>query len=243
MRADPVDQRRLLELQVQDTAAAQLERRVASLPINQRVADLTAQLTQANDALVASRTALSDAEGARQRAEDDVVPVRQRLQRDQERADQGTIDARALTSLLDEIDHLKVRIENLEDLELEAMETVERTAAEAESATAAAAAAEAELAQARAEREAALVQARAEMAELRSARQAVAALEPADLLELYERLRARYSGVGAAELLGRRCTGCGLEATTADYDAYRSAAADEVVRCAECQRILVRNSD
>jgi predicted nucleic acid-binding Zn-ribbon protein len=241
MRADPGDQRRLLELQAEDTAAAQLERRVAHLPINQRLAALSADLVQANDRLVDRRTRLSDAEAVRQKAEADVAPVRQRLERDQQRADEGEVDARALSSLLDEIEHLKIRVVELEDAELEAMEAVERAEAELAQAEAAAAAVEAELGQARAEREAALDQARAEMAELRRRRQAVAEPLPVDLLELYEKLRARYSGVGAAELQGRRCAGCGLEATTADYDSYRAADPDEVLRCAECQRILVRS--
>ncbi|MDR1214219.1 MAG: nucleic acid-binding protein [Propionibacteriaceae bacterium] len=241
MRADPGDQRRLLELQAEDTAAAQLERRVANLPINQRIVALSGDLTLVNDRLVDRRTRLSDAEAARQKAEADVAPVRQRLERDQRRADGGEVDARALSSLLDEIEHLKVRVDNLEDAELEAMEALEQAEAELAQAEAAAVSAEAELSRARAERGVMVDQARAEMAELRRRRQAVAEGLPADLLELYEKLRSRYNGVGAAELKGRRCAGCGLEATTADYDSYQAAAPDEVLRCAECQRILVRS--
>jgi predicted nucleic acid-binding Zn-ribbon protein len=41
-------------------------------------------------------------------------------------------------------------------------------------------------------------------------------------------------------LKGRRCTGCGLEANPSDYEHYLAAAADEVLRCEECDRILVR---
>ncbi|MFZ1284901.1 MAG: C4-type zinc ribbon domain-containing protein [Propionicimonas sp.] len=39
---------------------------------------------------------------------------------------------------------------------------------------------------------------------------------------------------------GRRCGGCQLEATATALAEYAAAAEDEVVRCEECERILVR---
>jgi predicted nucleic acid-binding Zn-ribbon protein len=49
--------------------------------------------------------------------------------------------------------------------------------------------------------------------------------------------------VGAAALLRRRCQGCHLELSGADLMAAREAADDEVLRCEECGRILVRTDD
>jgi uncharacterized protein len=74
-------------------------------------------------------------------------------------------------------------------------------------------------------------------------RAAVAAQEPADLLELYERLRAQHGGVGAAALRRGRCQGCHLTLNTADLNVIRAAAPDVVVRCEECRRILVRTDE
>ena len=48
---------------------------------------------------------------------------------------------------------------------------------------------------------------------------------------------------GAAALHQRRCQGCRLEINAVDIDKFRAAAADEVLRCEECRRILVRTSD
>jgi predicted nucleic acid-binding Zn-ribbon protein len=93
-----------------------------------------------------------------------------------------------------------------------------------------------------AERDDLITQARAEMKDLRSQRQNLIDGVPESLLSLYDKLRGRYHGVGAAGLKVRRCTGCDIEATTADYNIYQAAAADEVLRCAECDRILVRES-
>jgi len=64
-----------------------------------------------------------------------------------------------------------------------------------------------------------------------------------DLLGLYDKIRAGSGGVGAAALHRGRCEGCHLELTNADLNALRAASPDEVVRCEECRRILVRTAE
>ena len=66
---------------------------------------------------------------------------------------------------------------------------------------------------------------------------------PADLLALYDKLRADHNGVGAAALHQRRCEGCRMELTPIDIGRIREAAPDEVLRCEECRRILVRTPE
>ena len=65
---------------------------------------------------------------------------------------------------------------------------------------------------------------------------------PDDLLALYSRLSDKM-GVGAAELRARRCGGCNLQLDPAEISRIRGLAADEVVRCEECSRILVRTAE
>ena len=50
-------------------------------------------------------------------------------------------------------------------------------------------------------------------------------------------------GVGAAALRARECGGCRLSLDTSELAVIRSTAPDEVVRCEECQRILVRTPE
>ncbi len=76
----------------------------------------------------------------------------------------------------------------------------------------------------------------------RSARQPLANDLPADLVTLYDRIR-EDTGLGAALLTGIRCGGCRLELAGADLARIRKAAPDDVVRCEECRRILVRSSE
>ena len=74
-------------------------------------------------------------------------------------------------------------------------------------------------------------------------RDGVAAGVPADLLKLYDQIRRGNRGVGAAMLRAGRCEGCHLSLNTVDLNVIRGTAPDEVVRCEECRRILIRTPE
>lgn len=241
MKADPAAQRRLLDLQAIDTAIGQLEHRVKTLPEHALLVEKQARRQALGAELVAADTVLSDATNAQARAEADLVPVRERLARDRKAVDGGTItDPKTLTSMIDEITHLTARISTMEDEELELMEAVDAAQAERDRIAAERGSIEDEMRALIASRDAGVADLQADVTDRRSARTGVLADVPGPLAELYEKVRARSGGTGAAALQGHRCTGCGLEATQSDYDRYIAAPADEVVRCEECDRILVR---
>ena len=77
-------------------------------------------------------------------------------------------------------------------------------------------------------------------AELEARAQAAAAI-PADLATLYEDLRARLGGVAAAPLVSGRCGGCHLALPATEVDRLRREPPDTLVRCEQCERILVRS--
>lgn len=83
----------------------------------------------------------------------------------------------------------------------------------------------------------------ADIAAATKEREVVAGSIPADLLKLYDKLRVKEGGVGAAKLFQRRCEGCRLELNITELNEVRAAAADAVVRCENCRRILVRTSE
>ena len=66
---------------------------------------------------------------------------------------------------------------------------------------------------------------------------------PADLIALYDRLCELKGGVGAAPLRARQCGGCQLSLDAAELADIKAAGDDEVIRCEECQRILVRTAE
>jgi predicted nucleic acid-binding Zn-ribbon protein len=75
-----------------------------------------------------------------------------------------------------------------------------------------------------------------------NSRAPLAADLPADLLTLYDKIRAE-SGLGAALVRSGRCGGCRIELYGADLGRVKSAPPDEVVRCEECRRIMVRTAE
>jgi uncharacterized protein len=243
VKADPKVQQRLLDLQAHDAALARLEHRRRTLPELAVIAEADTRLAVLRGDVVRAETEVGDLDRELRRLEDDVEQVRRRSQRDQERMQSGAVPAKELESLQHEVETLARRQSDLEDTELEVMERREdadtRAAAvraEVDTVTATrAAAAEA--------RDAAYGEIDAEAAADTGARAAIATELPADLLALYEKVRAVSGGVGAAALKHRRCEGCRLELAGGELRAARAAAPDEVLRCENCRRILVRTAE
>ena len=186
---------------------------------------------------------MSDLELEQAKAESDLEPVRERLVRNQRRIADGSVpDAKALASMVAEVDHLKKRIGDLEDAELEVMEQLESAVATRERLRARSVELQDALAQVTARRDEQLAALDAEMAQRRAERSRIAPEIDPPLLGLYDKIAASHGGVGAAELRTRRCTGCQLEVNAADLGRFAAAAEDEVLRCEECSRILVRTA-
>lgn len=243
MLADPVDQRTLLTLADLDSEVARVQHAARSLPQHKAIADLMSARQGVTDELVASATEVDDLAVAVRKAEADLVPVRARLERDETRVADGSVsDGKVLRSLTEEVEHLKRRINSLEDDELELMGQLENATAHRDRIAAQKAEIETRLRDEVAARDEAVGKLSQEAKDLAATRAPIAAKLPADLLKLYEKHRAS-TGLGAAALKAGRCSGCQLQITVADLDAYRRAPAEQVLRCAECDRILVRTAD
>ncbi|MFZ1487354.1 zinc ribbon domain-containing protein [Nostocoides sp.] len=243
MRADPSDQQQLLELQLIDTTATQLERARLTLPVHARLDALTRARLAAHDHLVTVMTEHADLKREVAKADADVQLVRDRAARDQGHLDSGRGTAKELTALQHELASLARRQSELEEVELELMERAEAAESGLAQARTALAEIEADIATAQEERAEQVAELGARLAEVLAPRGALVGSLSADLVALYEKLRASHDGVGAAPLHARRCLGCQLELNAADIARIRAAAADEVLRCEECNRILVRTAE
>ncbi|MCD4535456.1 C4-type zinc ribbon domain-containing protein [Nocardioides sp. cx-169] len=187
---------------------------------------------------------VDDLSAAQAKADADVEQVKARRARDRDRMDSGAITSpKDLERMQHELTSLERRISTLEDEELEVMEQLEQAQAALTELTEKLAAVDirlADLVASRDEKAAAIdVELEAAVAERAPAVEGL----PADLLALYDRLRESKDGVGAAELRQRRCTGCQLTIDNAELAVIRAKPTDEVVRCEECQRILVRTGE
>ncbi|HEY5820757.1 MAG TPA: C4-type zinc ribbon domain-containing protein [Propionibacteriaceae bacterium] len=243
IKAEQDVQLRLLDVQAIDTALSQLDHRRKTLPEHAVIAKLRSDRAALSSDLVASDTAVSDLELEQARAEKDLEPVRERLVRNQQRIANGTVDSKSLGSMVDEVEHLKKRIGDLEDAELEIMEQLETEVAGRQILQGRLARLDEELATLSAKRDQQLVELDRDVAERRTTRGELTPQLPTPLLALYEKIGASHSGVGAAALRQRRCTGCQLEVNAADLRVFAAAPVDEVLRCEECGRILIRTDE
>jgi predicted nucleic acid-binding Zn-ribbon protein len=244
LKAAPQDQLRLLELQSQDSRLGQLAHREATLPEHVEITTIVANQAQARDAVVVVETDRGDLQREQDKFESDIAQVRQRIQRDQQRMNAGAVSsAKELESLQHEVDSLHRRQADLEEGELEVMERIEILDERLVALRSQVEELSTQLTAAVGRRDEVLAEIAAERADVE---RQVAELRPQiadDLLALYDKLRTQLGGVAAAALHRRRCEGCRLELNTTDLGRVAAAAADEVVRCEECRRILVRTAD
>ena len=243
MRAESARQQRLLDLQAIDTRLDQIAHARAHLPQLAELDDLQGKARLLDDQLVRSRTELDDVQREVTKAEADVQQVRDRAARDQARLDAGTGTAKDLQALQHELVSLGRRQGELEDIELEVMEraeAAEHDIAELERGRAELAE---RIAALEAARDDALGELDAEAEMVGGPRSSVVGEVGEDLVTLYEKIRESAGGTGAAALLQRRCGGCRLELNPVDIQRIRSADEDEVLRCEECRRILVRTPE
>jgi uncharacterized protein len=243
VKADPHAQSLLLDLQAIDTALAQLSHRRAHLPELAELAELARQLSALEDERVRAQADADDLDRDIARMERDVEQVRARKDKDSARLAAGTGPARELEALQHEVESLNRRQASLEDAELELMEKREQAQAKLDGVTAKLATVQEQRTEVETRRDASLGEIAAEEAARVQARKPLVAQLPAELVSLYERIRDDSGGIGAAPLRAGRCGGCRLELAGSERARVAAAPADEVVRCDECRRILVRDAE
>ena len=244
VKASPEAQLRLLELADLDAELGRLEHRRRSLPEHAELSQLEQRDRELRDEIATLEAREGDLRREQAKADADVEQVRSRVGRDRARLDAGQVNSpRELENLQSEIESLLRRQSDLEDVELDVMERLEAAQARLKEAGAERAAIGTDAAAVVARRDGALAEIAGQSEAAAARRDVVVAEEPADLIDLYERLRAQHGGVGAAALRRGQCQGCHLSLNTVDLNAIRAAAADDVLRCEECRRILVRTDE
>jgi predicted nucleic acid-binding Zn-ribbon protein len=240
VKASPQTQLRLLELAGLDAELARLDHRRRGLPEAAELARLEGRAGELRDALVVTETELGDLGREQSRAERDVDQVRTRIEKDRARLDAGQVSAaRELASLQSEIESLHRRQGDLEEVVLELMERREALDSQHDELATERDSLGGETAAVTARRDATVKEIDEQAAKASDQRANVAGGVPADLLALYDQIR-KTKGVGAAMLRAGRCEGCHLSLNAADLNVIRASAPDEVIRCEECRRILVR---
>jgi len=243
VKASPQAQQKLLELADLDAELSRLDHRRRTLPESVEYEQAETRDGELRDELAALEARGADLQRDQAKAERDVDQVRTRIDRDRTRLDAGQVSSpRELQNLQSEIVSLGRRQGDLEEIALEVMERAEGVTARQRSLSAERAELTGRLEEIGARRDAALGEINEQAAKARDRRADVATEIPGELLSLYDKLRAQHT-VGAAALKRGRCEGCHLSLNTVDLGRIRAAAPDEVLRCEECRRILVRTPE
>ncbi len=241
-KASPEDQLQLLKVQELDTKIAQLVHQRKTLPILKKLAELQERKADVDLALVNSRTAAQDLRRELTKAEGDVEQVANRMQRNQDRLNAGQGTPKELTAMQSELAALEKRHADLEEIQLDVMQRLEDHQETVENLEEAQRSVDVDIEAAEAERDQKDLEIVTAGREATRNRKITAGAIDAELMKLYERIRSQV-GQGAALLRARRCQGCQLELNTQELARIEAAAPNEVLRCDECGRILVRTAE
>ncbi len=227
-----------------DSQVTQARHQRATLPEHAELAALAKTRAELDNQVRDARVVVDDLTAEQAKADQDVEQVKSRRKRDQDRIDQGLIsNPKDLERMQHELVSLERRIGVLEDEELEIMERLEEAQNTLDRLTK-------QLTEVD-ERGRGLVVSRDEqiaaidavIGNCEDERTVLVADQPDELMALYDRLRDAKDGVGAAELRLRQCAGCRLTVDNLELAKIKALPSNEVVRCEECQRILIRTTE
>lgn len=236
-------QEQLLSLQEIDTQIRRLEHRRANLPEQKALDEHGATLQSIVADYASNKEELEVAERRQKRLEEEIATIESRRKSEEGRMYSGLITSeKEVGALRQEISTLKGRKSELEEDLLEVMERVEELTGMVETLNGRQEELSGEIEDLTKARDTAATEIDSELSERRAERAQVVAGVDAELLELYEGLQERKSGVAIAELEGRTCSGCRIELTAVELEEVKEGAAQGMERCAQCGRLLVVRS-
>jgi len=240
MKASKSAQEKLLALQALDSSLIQLDHKAKNLPVSKLLDEKIIAHATARDLCVAAETEKSDIKHELSKSEVDVEQVVSRIERDEKRLASGQGTPKELEQLQHELGSLAKRRAELEEIELEVMVRIEALDQRIASLSSERDALHEEVIKLSKEKDVALEEINRAKNSTISERTALASEIENDLLGLYEKIRSSADGIGAARLHAGQCQGCNLTINAADLSKINSLPDDDVVRCEECRRILVR---
>ena len=240
MKASVTDQNNLIELQRIDSAISQANHRLKALPEHHQLVAIQAKLVAGAAELATAEAELADVAIDLRRSEVEVEQVADRMTKDEARLSGGQASPKELEQLQHELGTLAKRKSELEDGELEIMirhdgakQKVETLKSDEDGLKKLELELNIRLENAKTEID-------REIALKNSERTLLVPKIDTALIELYEKVKASGSGIGAALLIGNTCDGCRLAINAVEMERIKSLDSEEVLRCEECRRILVR---
>lgn len=239
--ATPEQQRQLLDLQALDDQIARVRAQMSEIPKDEQLTKLRSDGVAAVEQVKRLKTRVAEQETAAKEAERMVAETTKRRDNLQSRMDADDVPSRDVQAVTMEIAELTIRIENLEEAELAAMQELEDGRQALQRAEAKVAEAE----QAVNVRINTLNEHGQQLSnqgkELTTERQTLARSLPPELVEEYEQLREHNHGTGVIELKPDGLSGAGVPIAPAELNAIQKTPENELAYCPDTGAILVRN--
>lgn len=240
MQASVAQQSLVLELQLLDNEIMQANTKLKSLPEIEQLLHIDKRIITATDELAVVKSEADQIALELRRGEVDVETVTDRIKKDEARLASGNATPKELEQLQHEVGTLKKRQESLEEIELEIMIRSDAITSRSNTLTTDLASLQTLKDEISGRLKNATDEINKVIADKNTARNLVANQIEKPLLELYEKIRGNGGGVGAAALVGNKCNGCNLAINAVEMERIKSLSKDELLRCEECRRILVR---
>ena len=240
MQASPEQQSLIFELQLLDNEIMQANTKLKSLPEIEQLLHIDKRIVTATDELATVKAEADQIALELRRGEVDVETVTDRIKKDEARLSSGNATPKELEQLQHEVGTLKKRQEALEEIELEIMVRSEAITARTNTLTTDLASLETLKAEINQRLTTASGEINTVITNKQSDRVKVVVKIEKPLIDLYEKIRTASGGVAAAALVGNKCNGCNLAINAVEMERIKSLAKDELLRCEECRRILVR---
>jgi predicted nucleic acid-binding Zn-ribbon protein len=228
----------LLEVQDHDLLLDQLAYRRREFPERRALSEIEARLALAEEKLAELRSVADTMAGRQAAIEEEIAAISKRIVAIEGRLRSGG-DYREAQALGAEIDSLARRRREFEDRELELMEQQEPIGQELATAEGLVIELTKERTRITENLRGAEAELDSEIAAVKKGRDELAVALPDELSSVYENLRRRLGGIGAARLTDGACSGCHLRLPNSERARVSRASPDEIVYCEQCGRILV----
>lgn len=237
MKANPEDQKRLLELVQLDLDLVKIAGEKAKLLAASEIQIASEKALALSDQLIDARNKAGALELELKRSETDLELVENRIAKDNQRLT-TTSSAKDAQGIEHELATLAKRKSELEDAELGILDELDQVRAELKAAESAKTAAEDELAALRAALTSRTADLDSKRAELMANRVALVELIDPELVAAYQQKADRTVAVG--RLTGRECGACRISITATNLEEILALPADEITECPNCHAYLVR---
>lgn len=228
----------LLELQELDLSADRLVARREEIESGQELAEARRRQEELEHRLGEIRMALDAVNGEQTRLEGDAAMLAQKAEAEEKRLYDGSVaNPKELESIQAELKSLGQRRSRLDDGILEQMERREQLESGLPQLEAEVAEARARVAEIETSSETELVEIAAALEERAEERAKLVQELDGELVDLYDDLRSKKKGVGAAALVDGVCQGCRQQLSPLELDRIKKV--EGVRRCDYCRRILI----